>query len=150
MYGSAPGTLLTPVTIPYLSLCFIHTLSLSETVSALQFPVCRLFPSQLWVPHVQASCRLSTLTSVSRILSDRHSVVQPCLTLAVLLTTAHQAPLPVGFSRQECWTVLPISFSRGSSRSGDQTHIPCVSCISRWIPYHEHHLGSPRQSINNC
>ena len=44
---------------------------------------------------------------------------------------------------------VAISFSRGSSPSGDQTHNSCVSCISRWILYHQHHLGSPRHSINN-
>ena len=43
-------------------------------------------------------------------------------------TVACQAPLSMGFSRQEYWS----GFSRGSSRSRGQT---CVSCIGRQIPY---------------
>ena len=31
-------------------------------------------------------------------------------------TVAYQAPLSMGFSRQEYWSGLPFSFSRGSSR----------------------------------
>ena len=40
---------------------------------------------------------------------------------------AHQAPLSMGFSRQEYWSGLPLPFSRGSSQSRDQT---CVSCTA--------------------
>ena len=39
----------------------------------------------------------------------------------------HQAPLSMGFPRQEYWSIA-ISFSRGSSQPRDQTH-----CIGRWI-----------------
>ena len=35
------------------------------------------------------------------------------------------------------------SSSRGSSQPKDQNHISYVSCISRQILYHQHHLGSP-------
>ena len=31
---------------------------------------------------------------------------------------------------------VAISFSRGSSRPRDWTHVSCVSCIARWILYH--------------
>ena len=99
-------------------------------------------------------------------------------------TVAHQAPLSIGFSRQEWrrkWQPTPvflpgesqgqgslvgcqlwghtesdttevtqqqqqqqarilewvaISFSRGSSHSGNWTHISCVSCFGRWILSH--------------
>ena len=33
-------------------------------------------------------------------------VAQSCRLLATLWTTAHQAPLSMGFSRQECWSGL--------------------------------------------
>ena len=33
--------------------------------------------------------------------------LQSCLTLATLWTVAYQAPLPMGFSRQEYWSGLP-------------------------------------------
>ena len=45
----------------------------------------------------------------------------------------HQAPLSMGFPRQEYWNGFAISFSRGSSPLRDQTH---VSCISRQILYY--------------
>ena len=38
---------------------------------------------------------------------------------------------------------VSISFSRGSSRSRDQTHVSCISCIGRQVLYRQCHLGSP-------
>ena len=35
------------------------------------------------------------------------SIAQSCLTLATPWTVAHQAPLSMGFSRQEYWNGLP-------------------------------------------
>ena len=54
-----------------------------------------------------------------------------------------QAPLSLGFPRQEYWSGLPFSSSRGSSQPSDQTLISCISCIGRWILLPLHHLGSP-------
>ena len=31
----------------------------------------------------------------------------------------------------------------GSSQPSDQTHISCISCIHRWVLYHQCQLGSP-------
>ena len=127
-----------------LLILFIHTLSLSETISALQFPACCLLPSQLWFHAcrhlvglaLQAQCLESCpigIQSFSRVWrfcgppgSSAHRIFQ-----ARIL---------------DC---IAISFSRGSSPSGDQTHTSCVSCVRKWILYHQHHLGSPRHSINN-
>ena len=39
------------------------------------------------------------------------------------------------------WVAMPSS--RGSSQLRGRTHISYVSCIGRWVCYHEHHLGSP-------
>ena len=36
---------------------------------------------------------------------------------------------------------VAISSRRGSSQLRDRTH---MSCIGRWVLYHQHHLGSPR------
>ena len=44
-----------------------------------------------------------------------------------------QAPLSMGFLRQEYWSALPFSFSRGSSQPQNRTRISCISCISRQI-----------------
>ena len=57
-------------------------------------------------------------------------------------TVACQAPLSMGFSRQEKEWVA-ISFSRESSPPWDRTLIFCVSCIGRQTLYHQHHLGKP-------
>ena len=37
---------------------------------------------------------------------------------------------------------VATSFSRGSSQPRDGTHIYCISCIGRWVLYHQRHLGS--------
>ena len=42
-------------------------------------------------------------------------------------TVALQAPLSMGFSRQEYWKWIAISFSRGSSPPRDRTHISCIA-----------------------
>ena len=42
----------------------------------------------------------------------------------MLWTVARQAPLSMGFSRQECWNELPCS------PPGDLSNIFCVSCIA--------------------
>ena len=58
-----------------------------------------------------------------------HSLVQ---LFATPWTAACQAPLSMGFSRQEYWSGLPFP-TPNSSWSRDQT---CVSCIGRWVFYH--------------
>ena len=61
-------------------------------------------------------------------------------------TVAHQAPLPMEFSKQEYWSELSFSYSRASFQPRDQTNISCVSCIGRQVLYHWCHLGSPTGS----
>ena len=41
-------------------------------------------------------------------------------------TVAYQEPQSMGFSRQEYWSGLTISFSRGSSRPRDRTQVSCI------------------------
>ena len=55
-------------------------------------------------------------------------------------TIACQAPLSMGFSRQEYWSGLPFPPPRDLPHPGiePESH---VSCIDRWIPSHYHHLG---------
>ena len=40
--------------------------------------------------------------------TERLLLTQLCLTLATPWTVAHQAPLFMGFSRQECWSLSPF------------------------------------------
>ena len=39
------------------------------------------------------------------------------------------------------WVAMPSS--KGSSQPRDQTLVSYVSCIGRWVLYHEHHLAQP-------
>ena len=55
-----------------------------------------------------------------------------CVTL---WTSACQGPLSMGFSQASILQWVAVSFSRGSFRPRDQTHISCGSCISRGILY---------------
>ena len=56
---------------------------------------------------------------------------------------AHQAPLSMGFFRQGCWSGLPFSFSRGSSRPRGSNL--CFLCLlhCRQTLYLMSHQGSP-------
>ena len=54
-----------------------------------------------------------------------------------------QAPLSMGFSRQEYWSGWHFLL-QGSSQSGDQTSISYASCIGRQILCQLSHLGSPK------
>ena len=56
------------------------------------------------------------------------SFVWLCGTLS---TVAHQAPLSMGFSRQEYWSRLPGMISKGSSWPRDWTCVSYVPCIGR-------------------
>ena len=63
-----------------------------------------------------------------------HACMQNCfsrgLLFATLWTVAHQAPLSMGFSRQEYWSGLPCLFSRRSFQSRDWTNVSYISCIA--------------------
>ena len=37
---------------------------------------------------------------------------------------------------------VATSYSRGYSQSRDETCVSYVSCIGRWVLYHQQHLGS--------
>ena len=53
-----------------------------------------------------------------------------------------QAPLSMGFPRQEYWSGLPRPLPGKSSRSRDWTRVSYL-LHWQWVLYHQHHLGSP-------
>ena len=53
-------------------------------------------------------------------------VSQSCLTHCKP-TVALQAPLSMGFSRQEYWSGLPFPSPGEPSSPSDQIHIPCIA-----------------------
>ena len=69
----------------------------------------------------------------------RAKLLQLCQTLVTLWTVACQAPLSMGFSRQEYWSGLCALLQRIFLTQGP-IHISCVSCIGRWALYHWGHL----------
>ena len=62
--------------------------------------------------------------------------LQSCLTLVTPWTVACQAPLSMGFSRQEYWSELPFPTLGDLPDPRDQTYISYVSCIGWWVLYH--------------
>ena len=54
---------------------------------------------------------------------------------ATTWTVALQAPLSMGFSRQEYWSGLPFPLPGDLPPSRDQTHVSCISCTGRRILY---------------
>ena len=55
-------------------------------------------------------------------------VTKLCLTLAAPWTVAHQAPLSMGFPRQEYWSGLPVPFPGHLSHPGIEPTSPAVAC----------------------
>ena len=53
-----------------------------------------------------------------------------------LWTVAHQAPLPMGFLRQEYWSGLPFPSSGNIPHPGIKPVSPYDSCIGRQVLYH--------------
>ena len=83
-------------------------------------------------------CFLKKLLVVS--LSAWHTCVCSCSVVSHSFwppwTLTHQAPLSIGFSRQEYWSGLPFCPPGDLPDPGIKTHASCVYCIGRWILYH--------------
>ena len=60
------------------------------------------------------------------------------LFFATSWTVAHQAPLSVGFSRQEYQSRLPFP-SLGNLPNLVTEPVSHITCIDRWVLYHQHH-----------
>ena len=61
---------------------------------------------------------------------------QSCLILCDPMDCTRLAPLSMRILQARILEWVAISSSRGSSWLRDQTHVSCVSCISRWVLYH--------------
>ena len=62
---------------------------------------------------------------------------------ATVWTLACQAPLSMGFFRQEYWSGLPGTLARDLPKQGFKLTFLTSTCIGRWVLYHWCHLGSP-------
>ena len=63
------------------------------------------------------------------------SVAQLCL-FVTPRNAAHQAPLSIGFSRQEYSSGLPFPSPVDVPDPRNQILISCISCMGRWILYY--------------
>ena len=63
-------------------------------------------------------------------------VTQSCLTLCNPRTVAHQAPLSMGFLRQEYWCGLPFPSPGDLPNPGIEPVSPALAGIGRQILYH--------------
>ena len=79
-----------------------------------------------------------------------------CVLLFVTLwTAALQAPLSMGFSRQQYWSALSCPYPGNLPNPGIESTVSYVSHIGRRVLYHQHHLtytlvdlgGTPRSGI---
>ena len=60
-----------------------------------------------------------------------YACVLSCVWLfAIPWTVAHQAPLSMGFFRQDYWSGLPFPPPEGSSQPRDRTHVFSISCLA--------------------
>ena len=64
------------------------------------------------------------------------SISQLCPTLWDLMDCSLPGSSVHGIFQARILEWAAISYSRGSSRPRDWTHISCISCIGRWIFYH--------------
>ena len=83
-----------------------------------------------------------------RILKTLHARVLSCFSrvrlFATLWIVAPQAPLSMGFPWQEYWSGLPRPPPGDLLEPGIPTLISYLSCIGRWVLYHQHrHLRVP-------
>ena len=69
---------------------------------------------------------------------------------ATVWSVACQAPLSLGFARQEYWSGLPFSAPGDLPDTGTEPHVPCDSCPVRWILYHCALPGNDRQLQYSC
>ena len=70
------------------------------------------------------------------------SCFSPVWLFVTLWTAAHQAPMSMGFSRQEYWCALPCP-PPGDLPDPEIKPKSHVSCIGRRVLYHQGHLESP-------
>ena len=91
------------------------------------------------IPHCTCP-QVPLILPLSMHTSSVPSVVSDYL-FETLWTVAPQAPLFMGFSRQEYWSGFPFPLPGDLLTQGSNPHLLCLlDC--RWIPYPLSHLGS--------
>ena len=73
------------------------------------------------------------------------SVLSRVQVFATPQTVSHQAPLSMGFPRQEYWSVLPFPPPGDLPDPGIEPSSLVSPALVRWILYQLRHLGSPEE-----
>ena len=108
------------ISIPFMAVWFTHTVIAEETTGFLQ----------------------------------QNSICQFCVCAQSCPTVSDPLDCsPPGFSVHGIFQAriiewVAISYSRGSSRPRNRSHVSCVSCTGRWILLPPHYLGSPMSILN--
>ena len=76
-------------------------------------------------------------------------VAQSCLTLATLWTVARQAPLSMGFSRQEYWSGLPFPPPGIFPTQGSNPRLLHCRWLLHWLSPREAHQGQFQEGGSN-
>ena len=97
----------------------------SDVLDRGQEPLKKKFLSPILLPHCSCACVLSHFSCV--------------WLFATPWTVAHQAPLSMGFSRQEYWSGLPCSPPGDHPNPGMESKSHYATCVGRRVLYH---LGS--------
>ena len=91
---------------------------------------------------------LGVMTLICEFGTCVHSHFSYVRLFVILWTVACQAPLSMGFPRQEYWRRLPCPPSGDLPNPGIK--LPSfVSCLNTQVLYHEYHLGSPTSPSGN-
>ena len=121
----------------------MRTLSASTSHYSLQSSILRSF----WVSvvHIRNVKRKTFYTVKEIIRKVKKQSMLSCFShvrlFATPWTVASQAPLSMGFSRQEYWSGLPCPAPGEFSWCRVWIHISYISCIGMWGLYHLRHLG---------
>ena len=90
----------------------------------------------LWLPKQRKFSARRQKSMSNACLGECREIALHIWLFVIPWTVACQAPLSMGFFRQEYWRGLLFSSFRGSSQPRDRTHISYVSCTGRWVLYH--------------
>ena len=67
---------------------------------------------------------------------------QPCLNLYGPMDCSLSGSSVHGIFQARLLDWVAISYSRDHSQPTDRIPVSCISCIGKWIVYHQRHLGS--------
>ena len=127
-----------------MTLLLILTLVTWPRWSSPGFPTTHTFPTPPQIHTVWKEVTLDSLSLHACMLSP-FSCVQHS---ATLWTVAHQAPLSMGFSRQEYWSGLPCPLPGNLPNSGTEPRSLMSPALARRFFTTSKELGSPKPELN--